>query len=147
MSKIITGLMLIWLVVITVTGCFSRKAEVEFLQFADMVIDDNIKNVVKSGGGTFLVVDMGNVTMPGLTPDIRLWSPIYVNEKDLDKIIDWKRKQVIMVRDFKNINFQSPIIAAQAERYFKKRLDNLEIRKLTPKQKAALAEKRKRNSD
>ena len=143
-NKFTVYLMLFWLTVLTATGCYIIRAEHEFLKFADFVIDDNLKNVIQSGGATFYIVDMDNWATANLGTNVRLWRPLYVMDKDMGKLVDWKRKQTLMVRDFENINWQSKVIAEQADRYIKLRLSGMQDRKKTPEQKTKDADQRKR---
>lgn len=147
MSKFITVLVLIWLVVLTGFTCYIIKAEHEFLKFADFVVDDNIKNVVQSGGATFYVVDMELYGNAQLGTTVPLWQPIYVKDTDMGALIDWKRGNVLMVRDFLNINFQSKVLAADADRYIKLRMAGVYDRKISPEQKAKIADREKRRKD
>ena len=146
MNKFITGLILVWLVVLTAFSCYVLKAEHEFLRFADFVVDDNLKNVVQSGGSTFYIVDMDNWATANLGTTVKLWRPIYVRDKDMAALVTWKRRQTIMFRDFDNINWQSKVIAEQADRYLKLRIAGMYDRKKTPEQKSKEInmEKRKR---
>lgn len=129
MNKFTFGLLLFWLTVLTVFGCYVIKAEHAFLKFADFVLDDNLKNVVQSGGATFYVVDMGIVPVPGVDKSLKFWSPIYVNANDLGKLIDWKRNQTLMVKEFQNMDFESKMAALRADKYFQQRLSDLRKRK------------------
>lgn len=147
MSKFITILMLVWLVVLTAFSCYSIKAEVELLEFADFVLDDNLKNVIQSGGATFYVVDMEYYANAKLVKDVPLWQPIYVKDTDMEALILWKQKFSLMIRDFKNLDFQSRIAAAKADQYFKRRVTGMQERKLTPEQKARKADMEKRKRD
>ena len=147
MNKIITGLVLVWLVVMTGFGCYVMKAEHEFLKFADFVLDDNLKNVVQSGGVTYYVVDMENVGTALLSTKVKLWQPMYVAAGDLDKLIDWKRTSTLMFRDFQNLDFQSRIAAAKADQYLKSRILGMQDRKMTPEEKAKQVKKEKRKHD
>lgn len=147
MNRIITGLMLIWLVVLTACSCYNIKAERELLKFADFVLDDNLKNVVQSGGVTYYVVDMEQYATAFLGSKVNLWQPIYVAGKDLDALIDWRQKQTLMVRDFNNINFQSKIAAAKADQYFKSRVQGMQRRNMTPEQILKAADREKRKHD
>ena len=147
MSKFITALVLIWLIVLTGFTCYIIKAEREFLKFADFVVDDNIKNVVQSGGATFYVVDMELYANAQLGTTVPLWQPIYVKDTDMAALIDWKRGNVLMVRDFMNINFQSKVLADSADRYIKLRMAGVYDRKLTPEQKAKITNREKQRKN
>lgn len=122
MNKFITGLILVWLVVLTAFSCYAIKAERELLKFADFVLTDNLKNVVQSGGVTFYVVNMDPFSKAKVLTDIPLWQPVYVKDTDMGKLMDWQRKYILMIRNFNNLDFNSKIAAAKANQYLKKRL-------------------------
>jgi len=143
MNKFITGLVLVWLVVLTAFSCYSIKAERELLKFADFVLDDNLKNVVQSGGATFYIVDMERYANAMLGHEVPLWQPIYVKDTDMGALIEWKVKFDLMVRDFKNVDFQSRIAAAKADQYFKRRVSGMQDRKLTPAEKTKKSDREK----
>ena len=147
MNKFITGLILVWLVVLTAFSCYAIKAERELLKFADFVLDDDLKNVVQSGGATFYVVDMERYANAMLGHEVPLWQPIYVKDTDMGALIEWKVKFDLMVRDFKNVDFQSRIAAAKADQYFKGRVSGMKDRKLTPEEKAKKVDREKRRRD
>ena len=126
--KTLLTLILVWLVILTGTTCWVIRAEREFLKFADFVVQDNLKNVVQSGGRTFYIVEMGKV--PALRPDshVDFWTPIYVDEKQLGKLVDFSRKQAIMVHEFNELDITARQIAAQADTYFKRKLTETQDR-------------------
>ena len=138
--KFIIYLTLIWLMVLTATGCYIIKAEHEFLKFADFVLAGNIKNAVQSGGATFYVVDMGRYPDALLGKRIPLWQPIYVKDTDMNALVEWKLKFHLMVMDFKNADFQSKIAAAKADQYFKRQVIVMCNRKLSAKEKSKQGE-------
>jgi transglutaminase-like putative cysteine protease len=65
---------------------------------------------------------------------VSLWRPIYVNQKDLGKIIEWKQRQTLMIRDFSNVDWKSRMAADKASAYLNNRLDDVERR--TPVKKS-----------
>jgi hypothetical protein len=142
MSKVITWFILIWLVVLTGFTCYVIKAEREFLKFADFVLDDNLKNVVKSGGGQFYVVDMAKAAVEGYHNGVTFWSPVYVNAVDLEKLINWKQTNILMVKQYEEMDLRMqsmrPFVVESADRYMKLRMAAMEDRKLTPKEKKRL---------
>jgi hypothetical protein len=146
MNKFITYLVLAWLVILTGFTCYIIRAEREFLKFADFVVDDNLKNVIKSGGATFYIVDMEHYANAELLTQVPLWQPVYVKDTDMKNLVDWKRKYTLMVRDFQNIDFQSITIAASADRYIKLQMAGMEDRKLTPEEKSKIVDKAKRRA-
>lgn len=147
MNKVITGLILVWLTVLTAFGCYTLKAEHELLKFADFVLDDNLKNVIQSGGTIFYIVDMDMYAKAHLLTDVPLWQPVYVKDSDMEHLAAWKRKYTLMVRDFNNLNFKSKLTAAQADRYFKNRVIGMYDRKKTYKERIKEADQEKRNRE
>ena len=128
-------------------SCYVVKAERAFLKFADFVLDDNLKNVVQSGGATFYVVDMEKFAVAQLGEQVPFWRPMYVKDSDMGKLIDWKRGNILMVRDFLNMDFQSRVAAAKADQYLKGRLSDLRERKKTQKERVLEADRKKRKHD
>jgi hypothetical protein len=127
--KTIIVLLVLLIAVVTVTNIYMMKAEREFLHFCDMVLDDNLKNVVKSGGATFYVVDMVELDIGRKDTGSKFWAPLYVNEIDLETLLQWKRTNAIMVRDFQNLDFDSKMAMQKANAYFQKRLAQVKERK------------------
>jgi len=128
MHKVFTYLVLFWLLILTIFSCYVVKAERSFLKFADFVLDDNLKNVVQSGGDTFYVVSMVQVSVPYVDKTLSFWTPLYISSKNLGQLIDWKRKQFLMVKEFENIDFDSRMAAMKADQYLKQRLSELQSR-------------------
>jgi len=126
---VIFALIVLWLTVISVTQVAFLKGQREYLKFADMVLDDNLKNVIVSGGKTFLIVDMA--VMEGFRDDIpvRLWSPVFISEEDLPRIADWKRSMQMMFKEFEDMEFDRKLIMAKVDQYFKQRLTQVQDRK------------------
>lgn len=120
--KTIIVLLVLLVAVVTVTNIYMMKADREFLHFCDMVIDDNIKNVVESGGSTFYVVDMAEVDIKRPDVGVKFWGPVYVRDKDLDTVANWKRKMTLMVGDFENLDFDSKIRMAKVNQWFQQKL-------------------------
>jgi hypothetical protein len=128
MSKIVTCLILIWLCVLTGFTCYVIKAEHSFLKFADFVLDDNLKNVVQSGGQTFYVIDMAKVTSSDLVP---VWSPVYVDSKDMGKFTQLKRKQTMLIKELEELGPMMQKVSPEADRFMKMKIAELESRKHT----------------
>jgi hypothetical protein len=126
---VIFALIVLWLTVISVTQVAFLKGQREYLKFADMVLDDNLKNVIVSGGKTFLIVDMA--VMEGYRDDVpaRLWSPVYISEEELPRIADWRRSTQLMVNKFEEDEFDRKLIMAKVDQYFKQRLVQVQDRK------------------
>jgi len=126
---VILSLIILWLVALSISNCLIIKAEREFLKFTDFVIDDNLKNVVQSGGNTYYIVDMGKVTIPQDVGGTNLWSPIYVDGKDLPALADWRRKMSIMVKEYDEMDITGKQLVAQAEGFFTRKLAETQKRK------------------
>lgn len=126
---VIFFLIFVWMIVLSATLAYVLKAEHEFLVFADMMVDDNLKNVVKSGGRTYLVVDMSEVDIGRPDLPVKLYAPMYMHDEDMEKMVDWKQKMYLMVRDFEKMDMDAKIAAAKAGAYFKKRLKEVQARK------------------
>jgi len=126
---VIFALIVLWLLTISVTQAFFCAGQREFLKFADFVIDDNLKNVIQSGGKTYLVVDMAIIE--GLRPDIpvKLWGPVFISEEDLPRIADWERSMQIMVNEYEDMEFDRKLIMAKVDQYFKRKLEETKTRK------------------
>ena len=109
------------------------------------MVDDNLKNIVQSGGGQFYVVDMAKADIDGFYKGVSFWTPVYVNATDLDKLINWKQTNYLMVKEFEALDMQikslQPIGVPSAERYLNLRMAQMEERKLTPKEKTKLVNK------
>lgn len=129
--KLILALMLVWLVALTASDCLVIKAEKEFLKFADFVIDDNLKNVVQSGGHTYYVVDMGKADIGRPEIGVTFWTPVYVEGSELEVITNFQRKRALMVKEFEELDITGKQIAAQAGRFVEGKLKNLQERKET----------------
>lgn len=129
MKYLAAALMFFWVLILTITVSYLLKTDREFLYFTDMVIDDNLKNTIKSGGNTFFVIDMFQIDIGRPDLPIKVWTPVWVEEKDMDKLIQWKRQITLMVRDFEIMDMDSKIAASKVDRWFKKKLQETEVRK------------------
>lgn len=129
MKTTITLLMFIWMVVLTGTVFELNRADRKFLTFADMMVDDNLKNVIKSGGKTFLIVDMLPVDIGRPDIPIPIYGPVYMNDSDMEKIGNWKRRMAIMVKEYEQMDFDSRLRMAKVNEWFKKKLAETQERK------------------
>lgn len=127
--KPVIWLLILWLVIDAFTLGYLIKTDRVFLKFADMVMDDNLKNVVKSGGSTFYVVDVAEMNLGRPDVGVKFYAPIYIRDADLEKAFHWKRTNALMVQEFENLNFQTITAATRANAYFQMKLAETETRK------------------
>lgn len=127
--KPVIWLLILWLVIDAFTLGYLIKTDRAFLKFADMVMDDNLKNVVKSGGSTFYVVDVAEMNLGRPDVGVKFYAPIYIRDNDLEKAFHWKRTNALMVQEFENLNFQTIMAATRANAYFQMKLAETETRK------------------
>jgi len=121
MKKII-WLLILWMAIDTFTIGYLIKTEKAFLHFADMMVDDNLKNVIVSEGKTFLIAQMVQVDINRPDLPIQLFGPVYMDADEMDKISNWKRNMSIMVRDFERMDLESRIQMAKVNTWFKSKL-------------------------
>lgn len=127
--KTIIGLMLVWLVILTGTFVYVLNCEKAFLKFADLVVDDNLKNVIVAGGKTFLIAEMLQVDIGRPDLPIKLYGPVYMDADEMEKMVTWKQKNWLMVRDYERMDLESRIQMAKVNTWFKQRLAETQERK------------------
>jgi hypothetical protein len=136
MRNFIIGLLFVWLFSCSVAIQYLNKADDKLLDFADFVIDDNLKNVIQSGGQTYYIIDTVKVDIGRTSTGVDFVMPVYVAEKDLDKLANWKRRMVLMVKEYDQLDITGKQIAAQANSYFKRKLAETQQRKEEKKKDA-----------
>jgi hypothetical protein len=128
-------LMFLWLLACSVAIHYLNNVDKQLLAFADFVIDDNLKNVIQSGGQTYYIVDTIKINTEQKYDGVNFVTPMYVSEKDLAKLTQWKRKMVLMVKEFNELDITGKQLDAQANGYFKRKLAETQERKRNLKEK------------
>lgn len=129
MRNFTLGLLFIWLFACSVAIHYLNIADNKLLAFADFVIDDNLKNVIQSGGLTYYIVDTVVADVGRESTGVKFVMPIYVSEKDLPKLILWKQRMALMVKEYDQLDVTGKQLAAEANGYFKRKLAETQQRK------------------